>query len=178
MTIFFLKKKNQGKVLALIAIFIISGFYLMPWFNILFDSEKIPNVSIANDNTYRLILPICLISFILILYVLVRIFSGFCGDILIEQYSNSLKITHRLYLFKISNNYVVDKIINPRIMDRGENKHQVAFNYGEKKRYIGIGFSYSEKVANELYNNLTSSIENKNRTNEKNSDSPSYKLEE
>jgi hypothetical protein len=161
MTIFFLKKKNPGKVLALIAIFIISGFYLMPWFNMLFDSEKIPNVSIVNDNTYRLILPICLISFVLILYVLVRIFAGIWGDILVEQYSNSFKITHILYLFKISNKYIVDKIINPRIVDRGENRYQVAFNYGEKKRYIGIGFSYPEKNANELYNNLISSIENK-----------------
>lgn len=167
MTIFFLKKRNQAKVLALIAIFIISGFYLMPWFNMLFDSEKIPNVSIVNDNTYRLILPICLISFVLILYVLVRIFAGIWGDILVEQYSNSLKITHRLYLFKISNKYIVDNIINPRIMDRGENRYQVAFNYGEKKRNIGIGFSYSEKHANELYNNLISSIENKQPHNRK-----------
>ena len=161
-TSFQIATSKKGIFLAWCIIFIFIIYFLVTWYNIIFDPDKIPNVRIVGDITYTVVLPLQIFTLILLIYAFIRLITGFFGDLLIQIENNHIKISYQLSLFKFSNNYKLESIHDLRIVDKGKNNFIVAFNYSDKLKMVRIGLKYSKEISNDLYNFLIGKI-NKER---------------
>lgn len=71
---------------------------------------------------------------------------------------DSLFVKFNLFGFTNNKVYKIKEIRKLRVMDKGNKKFEVGFNYGDQEDYINLGRGYSEKYAVTLCQKLNAAL--------------------